>query len=213
MIDKTILLIRHAHALKNHIDIQGGHGTSLSTEGVKQGDSLYNYFHKNYSSDNAIIIGYNNTQVIETMEYISKAFKINYELDANIRGTDLGLISGLSKKEAEALSPNDFLQLEQWSKGMLPTYKLNLTNAEPFEIFYNRVKKSVVKWLISDKKLVIVVSTRSSLIMLLNIFTLWDNFNIANYKPYIIENAFINIVNVNNNKINVVALNNDIRQK
>jgi broad specificity phosphatase PhoE len=190
---RRLLLIRHAQALKNVEDRHGGGGTALTDIGRSQCDSIIHHLRRVITCDvgSSLLIGHRIPQVCETVQYFQSGLGVPTLWDERLRGIDLGVLSGLSRYEADQRWPDVAARLELWRRGQLKINELNIPGAENIDHFRERVQGALNDWLAMDIANIIAVSTRSALIMLVNLVTLAGSFSYDHYRVYEFPEASI----------------------
>lgn len=179
MTPRRILLLRHCEAQKNVEDRHGGSGTSLTSKGFFQCSLIAEYLAKEYSTTNKLkLIGHNVPQVKSVVKHLSEKLDITPIWEEGLRGINLGVLAGLSRKEALQQWPEAAQRLELWRKKKMRIDQLNIPEAEPLDKFKSRVESVLKKWLnMRNWILLIAVCTHSTLIMLVNLIKLWGRFS------------------------------------
>ena len=98
--------------------------------------------------------------------------------------------------------------LELWRKNQLQIDQLAIPGAEPLGEFKSRVESMLNDWLeMHEVDLLIAVSTRSVLIMLVNLVRLANDFRYSRYRPYDFEPCSATILAVHESTPQVIAIN------
>jgi len=202
---QRLYLVRHPEAEKNVRDSHGGCGSALTNCGYRQLEDLINYF-SIYTNAATIIYGHWVQQVRYSAEKLHYALNAPLTWDDRLRGIHLGVLSGLTREEAERRYPEDAARLEGWRQGTLPIHRLNIQGAEPLRCFRERVEAVYREWLTLGDVTIVAVLTRSTLIMLTNLVHLGSQFSYDNYKVYDFASGSITLVEDNHNP-RVVFLN------
>lgn len=181
-----LYLIRHAESIKNLRDEHGGKGDNLSDKGIEQCKKIFHFLNNEVESPNCILYYHSNPQVEQSAKIFCLENFYEYSCDDRLKGIYLGILAGLSKDEALALDADSAIRLEQWRKGGLTIDKLFIPHAEHVSEFYTRIFTFVNEKILPNipKHDFIIFGTRSTLIMLVNIFQLGQSFNFQNYKVY-----------------------------
>lgn len=206
---RKLLLIRHPEARKNLEDRHGGVGSSLTSRGLHQCDILVKYIGSSFQpSGRYVIFGHNVPQVKETVERIANSLQLTTHWDERLRGVDMGKLAGLSRAEAAHQWPEAAERLELWRCGKIHIDKLEMPDGEPIDNFRTRIEGLLDSWLqMQEAETVIVVCTRSVLIMLVNLIELGRNFNYAQYNVYEFDAGGITEVDIADLTPKIVALN------
>ena len=210
MKNRTILLIRHPEANKNLADQHGGAGTSLTVNGRAHCKFIASYILSKYQPIiNTVLVGHKIVQVQETTDILGHLLCINPIWEERIRGLNLGVLAGLARDEALLRWPASAKRLEKWRNGHIKINELNIPYAELLVEFKNRIESTLNDWVeMFEAKLIIVVCTRSSLIMLVNLLKLSSSFSYDLYKPYDFEAGSITEIQIKNSTPKIISFNN-----
>jgi len=183
---RKLYLIRHVESLKNIRDEHGGLGDSLSNEGKEQCKKICLLLkNEKLERKTTTLFWSSNPQVSETAKIIIKKNFYKSICDDRLRGINLGVLSGLSRAEALEKFPEPAKKLEKWRQNKLKINKLNIPNAENVLEFYKRVKSLIEDRIISSMTpYIVIIGTRSTMIMIVNLFLLGEKFNFNDYKNY-----------------------------
>lgn len=165
-----LILTRHAECYKNLRDEHGGKGDVLTPRGKKQLLAITKNVKETveaFSIPLARIFCANIIQVSETASYLSKKLGVPMVPIPTIAPLDMGLIGGLSRQKAANMDPKAAERLERWRRGELEIRELNLPGAESIDHFWHRGKEFLEE-VSTNQSSAVVVSSRSTLIMLLN---------------------------------------------
>jgi broad specificity phosphatase PhoE len=154
-----------------------------------------------------LLVGHEVPQVLETTRLLADALGSSYALDERLRGLNLGTLAGLSRDEALRLHPAAADRLEAWRKGLQPIDTLDLPGAEPIGIFERRVRAAFGEWSTKPGELLVLVLTRSTLIMILNILSLGEQFSYSAYRPYEFSSGGITEVRSARGALSLLTLN------
>lgn len=182
----TIILVRHAECYKNIRDEHGGKGDVLTMKGKKQLLSLskkIDQLNIKHQIPANMLFYSDVSQIMQTAEYLSIKLGVPAMLDERIAPLNLGILDGLSKKEAMTKFPDEASQLEKWRSGMLEIRDLQIPCAESFDTFWNRGKSFIFE-LTKNSTSAIVVGSRSVLILLMNILLDQNPYVDGKYYPY-----------------------------
>jgi broad specificity phosphatase PhoE len=165
-----IILTRHAECHKNIRDEHGGTGDTLTRRGRRQLRTIAENIRgvvEEFGIRLARICYSDVIQASETAAYLSERLGVPFVSDPRIAPLDLGVLAGLSRQRAAATYPRAAEQMEMWRRGELEIRELDLPSAESFNHFWSRGEE-FVREIIADESSSVVVSSRSTLIMLLN---------------------------------------------
>ncbi|MCI4330243.1 MAG: histidine phosphatase family protein [Thermoplasmata archaeon] len=205
---REILLVRHPEAQKNLEDRHGGGGTSLTPTGIRQCEGLARYLRPYQSAMRRLeVYGHRVPQVLETLEYLYSALKVETVLDERLRGISLGLLAGLSRAQAAAADPGAAARLEAWRAGNLRVDRLALPGGEDIHHFEERVRAVWSDWMRTPTPAIVAILTRSSLNMLINIATLGNEFDYDRYAPHDTKSASITTIAIEPEGVRLVSLN------
>jgi broad specificity phosphatase PhoE len=203
-----ILLVRHPEAFKNVEDRHGGRGTALTPKGLKQCAAISKHLRRHCTwLDGVVLTGHHVPHVEQTVERLAGELGIKIIWDDRLRGLDLGVLGGLSRAEAMQQFPDAAMRLELWRKGDLKIQTLAIPNAEPVGEFKLRIQEALLEWLTSDGEELVAICTRSVLIMLTNLISLFPSFDFDRYKVYHFDDASITEVRVDYAVPKLVATN------
>jgi broad specificity phosphatase PhoE len=180
---KTLFLVRHGEALKNVADRHGGPGTGLTARGHEEMRAAATTLRQEIKTRPAVF-GHSVPQVLESLQIIEQTCGWTATLDDRLRGLDLGVLAGLSKSAAAAAYPEPAKRLELWRMGKLMITELDLPASEPIECFWRRVSEALAAALGREEQDVVMVMTRSTLILVTNLLHLDGRFSYEAYKPH-----------------------------
>src|SRR4051812_1706865 len=100
--DRLIFLVRHGEALKNLQDSHGGPGTQLTPLGRQQIRAAGEFIAaaEQQAPDDALVIYHNVPQVEESADILASIGGWKQQQQKEFRGTDLGILAGLTRKVA-----------------------------------------------------------------------------------------------------------------
>lgn len=192
-----ILLIRHVECYKNIRDEHGGKGDNLTAHGYDQINVLIkriNYIKTKFFSEKKLEfngVWYSEIiQIEETAKLLADSLSLETIYDQRIRPLDLGILSGLSKKDALKRHPKAASELEKWRQGKLEIRNLILPGAENFQSFYQR-GQDFIQYISKNKINSIIIGSRSILTLLTNILLARDPYKNKQYHPWIFDLASI----------------------
>lgn len=206
---RTFLFIRHPEASKNIEDRHGGDGTPLTIRGLKQCDKIAGYIANRFGPlDRCTLVGHSVPQVQQTVERLSSILGLTSLWDERLRGTDLGVLAGLTRAEAAEQWPEAAKRLELWRMGRLRVDQLKIPCAESTDEFKDRIEAVLNDWLdMLDVSLSIAVCTTSALIMLTNLVQLGDAFSFDLYEAHRFDIGSISTVDVLDAHPQMVTIN------
>lgn len=207
----TLFLVRHPEAAKNVEDRHGGKGSVLTTRGRLQCVNVGRYFQKRLrNKPKPLLIGHEVQQVLETLDELATALATDYVIDERLRGIDLGVLAGLSKEEAARRWPEAASRLEEWRIGARDIDQLNIPGAEDVYSFRTRVDAALAEIVqAAQSRAVIPILTRSTLIMIINLVRLREDFDFCAYRLYEFDPAGLTIIELAPSGP-VVTLNNSL---
>lgn len=162
------LLIRHAKAKKNVDLTHGGMGSSILESEIKNIKVVSDMIlATNVKFD---IIHYSpRLQCEETAKYLSEFTKIPFTQNENIQPINLGIIDGMSEFDVEMKFPIINQVIKRWRAGEIEINELKIPEMENCYEYFAKGKVQIEK-LARSKKNIIMVCTRSSLVLYANIF-------------------------------------------
>ena len=192
----TLFLVRHPEAVKNIEDRHGGKGSVLTTHGRLQCVNLGRFFQERFrNKPEPLLIGHEVQHVLETLDKLGTALATDYVTDERLRGIDIGVLAGLSKEEASRRWPESAAHLEEWRIGARGIDRLSISGAEDVDNFRTRVDAALAAMVQAARsRAVISILTRSTLIMIINLVRLRENFNFSAYRRYEFDPASLTII-------------------
>lgn len=207
MINKTIILIRHAEAKKNVEGLHGGDGSGLTNYGDVQSNSICRYIKNNYPLKDSVLLAHNIQQVLETADILKKNLKIPLILNENMRGIDMGALAGLSQKQAATEYPEHAKNLELWRDGKANASVVHFPKGETLGKFKERIESAWQDLLLRNETLLLLTLTRSALIMIFNIINMDTEFYYEKYAAYEFDNASISTIELVDSKCHINSYN------
>jgi len=200
-----ILLIRHVESYKNIRDEHGGKGDKLTIYGHNQIERILTsikfiqntFLLENKCKFNGIWCS-EIIQINETATLLGNFLSLQKHFDDRIRSLNLGLLSGLSKKDALKRHPKVANDLEKWRQDKLEIIDLIIPEAEIFQDFYQR-GQDFINYISNTKLNPIIIGSRSILILLLNILLSRDPYKKKQYHPWIFHQPSMCLFKSNNN--------------
>lgn len=176
-------MFRHAESEKNLKNIHGGIGLSLTHSGIESLNALTKKdIFKNIETP-CLITGGVSQHIIETGKILGNSLGLNTEFFPSFQGIHLGVLHGISEKEAKLLYPNDYKNLMLWANRQLNIQDVSIFKMEKIEDFRERVINQLLE-LKKKYNTIIFIGSRSTLILLKNILVMKKDFNWVEYKAY-----------------------------
>lgn len=163
-----ILLFRHAKAEKNIAAVTGGDGSPILKSEIATIRTLATKI-KLISTEFKSILYSPRLQCEETAKYLSEFINVPYSVGEEILPIKMGVVDGLPSNEIERLYPGVKKQLEEWGTGKIEINEMKIPGMENCFDFYNAGLSFIGKLKDYEKGL-IIIGTRSSLILYANIF-------------------------------------------
>jgi len=186
---RNVYLLRHAESHKNVEDRHGGGGRGLTSLGIEQAKAVCSELNR-YKEKSLVTYCTPLKQVLDTCDIIQEELSTGYNPCESLNSLNLGVLSGLSNSEAKQLYPESFNLMKKWRNGNLHITDLKIPEAEPLDLFINRGIAFVHEKVYSVKSDVLIVGTRSILILILNILTSRKISDIISfYRIYEFNNA------------------------
>ena len=162
----TFIFVRHAECEKNLEDITGGLGGQLTNYGLAQIGRLVDEISSLANNMNCKVISSNIMQAKQTASIISNELRIPLVITDELRPADMGIISGLTKREIELNFPEIYHQFSRWRNREIEACELSIAGMEPPDVFWNRILTYLKT--ICTGGVNIVVCTRSILVLIYN---------------------------------------------
>lgn len=187
-------LVRHAEARKNVERRRGGPGTELTNRGIDQARRIGEYLQacEGVFDHKITLYGHSAPQVEQTVSLISSIGGWGWELEEDLRSFQLGIIDGLVLEEARRIAPTAVDRLQAWWLGKLRVDEIDLPGAEDLSLFRGRVSRALGR-IIGDSvgTCAAIVTTRSTLIMLVNLLQLGSGFDFERYLFHSFSNGYV----------------------
>lgn len=181
--DSILLAVRHAESRKNIKDIHGGQGEGLTEIGRAQIAEMGDLVRSVFQNAVPLIICSPAEQVVETANSLAaKIAAAKPQVDPELRGIGLGVLSGLDSETASARHPEAFGRLKAWDQGRLGIDLLAIPGGEAVQDFVDRITKRLLASLGSCGR-VVFVATRSTMILVDNIARMQRGFSLERYRP------------------------------
>jgi broad specificity phosphatase PhoE len=161
-----LILMRHALATKNEEQRSGGAGSPLTQAGYAQlGEVVPRLGERGLRPSR--IYSAPVVQARETSAWLGEALAVPVEEHPDLRPLFLGVLDGLSHKDARSRHPAIARRMELWREGRLEIHELVIPQAEDYHEFWRRGERFVDG--LDDEGDVLVVGTRSILILLISV--------------------------------------------
>lgn len=196
-----LILVRHGESLKNLADRHGGMGDSLTDLGKNQIKDFYELVFS-LSIPQIRVHCSNVFQAMESADILATLLGTQTIVDERVRPLDIGILSGLSKAEANSLFPDSANLMEAWRHGKIEIGQLIIPDAEPLDLFWER-GVSFIDSLKNTEGINIVVGTRSILTLLISILLNRNTCVGGGYKSIEIPNGTFISFNYSNQVFNV----------
>lgn len=191
-------VVRHAECYKNLIGIPGGEGASLTPAGIIQADKVGEVLQHRLAGE-ATLIASPTRQTIETAEILGRRLGIGSEVEPLFASIDLGVLSGVSIKEASVRFPASSASMDQWRSYSSEIADLQIDGMEsPWE-FYNRGLRGILKYQRYND--LIVCATTSIMILMSHMSNKITPQPGEGYKSLNFTNTEITSINFNKNHL------------
>ena len=157
---KNIVLMRHGTAEKNKRNEHGGSGSSLTSDGI-QDIELVGRKLINLKIPIDIVYSVDRPQCTESASILSNIYSVSYEVLGSIEPYNLGLLDGLSEKQAKLLHPEITRRMDLWRQGKIDISQLNIPGSTNPINFVDRCSQ-VLSTIVANRS--IVIATRSILV-------------------------------------------------
>jgi len=180
-IEQIIVLFRHARAVKNEQNRHGGGGSELvkdaNTEIQAASDQLLHQFSIGFD----YILYSARIQCEQTAKKLGDFLNIDAIELQGLEPIYLGIVDGMSDDEMASSYPEIYIQLKNWRNQEIEINQLNIPEMTDCDVFFNKGKEFIEN-IMSCSKSVIIVTSRSVLVLLANVL-LGNNTQIGgNYK-------------------------------
>ncbi|OOZ38457.1 histidine phosphatase family protein [Solemya elarraichensis gill symbiont] len=159
--------MRHATAQKNIEDRHGGPGTKLVHNSIEEIKNAVNKLPIIPSMTYSVVAS-PVRQAIDTANNVATLLKTTVSISEELRPFGLGVLSGLSREEAQRDFPCTAILMGKWRRGEIEINELIIPHGESITSFYSRGSGSI-NGISCDKNATIIVSSRSILILLSSI--------------------------------------------
>lgn len=193
---QRVALVRHAHSEKNEEDRHGGPGRQLTELGRRQLISLSEFLKGDLGMRLPFIASSGKQQVHETATWLANSLSCNSVVDSRLEPLGLGVVAGLSRAEAAVQHPSVADRFERWRKGELTIEDLEIPEGESFEEFWERGLSFLREYLheSSSYEELVIVGTRSILILILNIMLRRTELKLARYSVFDFDNSGVTLL-------------------
>ncbi|MCB0742556.1 MAG: histidine phosphatase family protein [Ignavibacteriae bacterium] len=205
----NLFFIRHSESFKSKEDRHGGKGLPLTEQGKNDTVELVRFLSVTERLDfkDSFLYCSDLIQVIETARIIEVEANCQFEVSSAVKNISLGILDGLSKKEAMEKYPSIADKLEKWRTGEINIDEFTIPEAETMEDFYKRIF-FFVNSVVDKKKNVVVIGTRSVGVALTNIFTnFFPEIIKSEYQRYLFDPSSVSKYSFSDGKTSVAYLN------
>lgn len=205
----NIFFVRHAESLKSVENRHGGLGQPLTEQGKTDVINIISFLEKeeNVKFDNTTIFCSDRIQVVETAQIIANYKQVSFQIENALRNICLGVLDGLSDKEASEYYPVETANLQKWRDGLIDLSEVSIPDSETMEDFYNRVYQFVYS-LVQKEKDVIIIGTRSVGVAVANMFVDFRNkIDKSSYKRFNFDPSSISKFTFDNNGTKIEYIN------
>lgn len=164
MADFHIALLRHAKAIKNVEGRHGGPGSDLLPESEVEIDHLVSHFARS-GIEFQLIMASPRVHCEQTAQLMAKKLGLPHETWEELSPISLGILDGLTKEELHNQYPEIAVRMDKWRSRLIEIHELSIPGMDDAESFYKR-GQSIVGKLIERETSVVVVATRSILVLL-----------------------------------------------
>ena len=164
---QTIVLLRHAKAKKNEQNRHGGKGSELVDNAISEIQKVSSQL-LSFSSKFDKILYSPRTQCEQTAKMLSQQLNVNAVELQELEPISLGIVDGLSDEEVANKYPEISDQLIRWRNGEFEINQLNIPQMTDCHKFYNH-GKAFFDNIVNSKESVIIVATRSIMVLLMSV--------------------------------------------
>jgi len=197
--EQTIILLRHAKAIKNEQNRHGGGGTDLVESAIDEIQIVANQLSQFYTKFDDILYS-PRKQCEQTAKILGEKLNINVMELQELEPISLGVADGLSEQEVMDKYPEVGMQLTKWRNGEFEINQLKIPQMTNCHTFFNKGKKFIDD-IIKQKKSYIIIASRSILILLTNVLLGRNSQVGGDYREIKWENSEFAVFT--NNKFNV----------
>ena len=163
---QTIVLLRHAKAIKNEQCRHGGKGSELTESAINEIQKVCSQLVL-FSSKFDKILYSPRTQCKQTAKILSQQLNVNAVELQELEPIYLGIVDGLSDDEVANKYPEINNQLTRWRNGEIEINQLEIPQMADCHEFYDK-GKAFIDNIINSKKSVIILATRSIMVLLMS---------------------------------------------
>jgi len=160
------MLLRHGKAKKNIANIHGGDGSGLVSEGIDELNEVSFIIEESNIKFTKILYS-SRVQCYETAILLSDKLKISLSEILDLIPINLGVLDGLSEKEAYEKYPIYAKCMDEWRHGRIEINQLKIPGISDFNTFFESGKRFLDSLNPNDSY--IIIATRSNLVLLANI--------------------------------------------
>lgn len=171
----NVFFVRHAESFKSVENRHGGQGRPLTEQGKVDVAEIIAFLEnvENVKFDNTTIYCSDRIQVLETAKLMADKKQVSFQVENALKNINLGVLDGLSDREAFEKFPTIAANLQKWRNGLIDIDGVSIPNSETMEDFYSRIYRFISS-LTQYEKDVVIIGTRSVGVAITNIF---DNFS------------------------------------
>jgi broad specificity phosphatase PhoE len=164
---QIIVLLRHAKAIKNEQKRHGGKGSELVESAKREIQEVSSQLLLLSSKFDKILYS-PRTQCEQTAKYLSELLNVNAVELQELEPISLGIVDGLSDEEVANEYPEVSDQLTRWRNGEIEINQLKIPQMTDCQEFYNK-GKAFIDNIVNSKKSVIILATRSIMVLLMSV--------------------------------------------
>jgi len=177
---QTIVLLRHAKAKKNEENRHGGKGSELSDSAIREIQDVSSQLLSLSSKFDKILYS-PRTQCEQTAKILSEQLNVNAVELQELEPISLGVVDGLSDEEVASDYPKICDQLTRWRNGEIEINQLKIPEMTNCHEFYDK-GKIFIDNIINSKQSVIILATRSIMVLLISVLLGRNSQNGGNYR-------------------------------
>lgn len=205
----TIFFIRHSESLKTAEDRHGGIGMPLTILGINNTKEIIKFLIEQEKIDYTKFDFFSSetVQVLQTAKIFENELGVKINIVSEIKNISIGVLDGLSKKEAKEQYPEIAENLEKWRKNEISINNFKIPDAENINEFYNRIY-TFIENKVNKKKSLVIFGTRSVGVAIANIFSSFSrDLDVANYKRYLFDTSSVSKFQYDNTEVKILYLN------
>jgi broad specificity phosphatase PhoE len=192
-LDQTIVLLRHAKAIKNEQNRHGGCGTDLVENAINEIIMVGNQFLR-FNAKFERILYSPRKQCEQTAKILGRHLNVNSIELQELEPINLGIVDGLSEQEVKSRYPEIDIQLGKWRSGEIEINQLIIPQMTNCHTFFNNGAMFISN-VIAEGKSTIIVASRSILILLVNVLLGRNSQFGGNYREIKWENSEFAVFN------------------